>query len=268
MSVVRVNKNKDYTNMSNIHLRDKTLSLKAKGLLSVVLSLPEGWKYSVSGLVSICKESETSVKSALDELKEHKYLTVTKIAPNKENNGRYEYIYDFYEKPQIQEGEKQEVENLPLENQPLEILGVENHPLYKDTDKSITDISNTDKSITDKSERKKVSTRQTFDQILDSVDYIREDSELRDTFVEFIKMRKLIKKPLTDFALKKIINEACNLANGDPELIKAIVEQSIVHSWQGVFPLKDNSSKLKQASSNSDNVEDGAFWNSLDNPNL
>ena len=154
MSVMRVNKNKNYTNMSNVHLRDKTLSLKAKGLLSVVLTLPDDWKYSIGGLVSICKESETSVKSALDELKEHKYLTVTKISPNKDNKGRYEYVYDFFEKP-IQEGEKQGVEILPLENQPLEILGVENHPLYKTTDESTTDKSITDIPTTDNGNSKR-----------------------------------------------------------------------------------------------------------------
>ena len=61
MSVIRVNKTKDYSVMSNYHLKDNNLSLKAKGLLSVMLSLPDNWKYTVSGLVSICKENETSI---------------------------------------------------------------------------------------------------------------------------------------------------------------------------------------------------------------
>lgn len=90
----------------------------------------------------------------------------------------------------------------------------------------------------DKKERKKGTT--TFDSVLDSFDYIRDNSDLRNTFLEFIKMRKLIKKPLTDFALKKIINESYKLGGGDTEQIRAIVEQSIMNSWQGVFPLKDN----------------------------
>ncbi len=68
-SVCRVNKNENYTIMSNFHLRSKNLSLKAIGLLSKVLSLPKDWDYSVSGLSSICKEKETAIKAALDELK-------------------------------------------------------------------------------------------------------------------------------------------------------------------------------------------------------
>ena len=72
--VFKIEKNKNYTVMSNYHLRDKNLSLKAKGLLSFMLSLPEDWDYSINGLVSICKEEETAIKSALKELKINKYL--------------------------------------------------------------------------------------------------------------------------------------------------------------------------------------------------
>ena len=81
MAVVRIYKNKNYTVMSNHHLREKKMSLKAKGLLSVMLSLPEDWDYSINGLVSICKESELAVKNALKELKEFGYLEVVKLMP-------------------------------------------------------------------------------------------------------------------------------------------------------------------------------------------
>ena len=69
MAIYRVHKTKDYTVMSNTHLRDKDMSLKAKGLLTLMLSLPENWDYTINGLVAICKENETAIKSALDELK-------------------------------------------------------------------------------------------------------------------------------------------------------------------------------------------------------
>lgn len=92
MSVIRVNKTKNYTVMSNEHLKDKRLSLKAKGLLSVMLSLPDTWDYSISGLVAICKESETAVKSTLNELKSCGYLVVTKKMPNETESGRTEYM--------------------------------------------------------------------------------------------------------------------------------------------------------------------------------
>lgn len=74
MSVFKIEKNKNYTVMSNYHLRDKNLSYKAKGLLSFMLSLPEEWDYSMKGLESISKESIKSIRSILHELEDNKYL--------------------------------------------------------------------------------------------------------------------------------------------------------------------------------------------------
>lgn len=99
MSVVRVEKNKDYTVLSNYHLRDKSLSLKAKGLLSVVLSLPDNWDYSIEGLVSILKEEKRAVKNAIEELVQNKYLIILKLKATKNIRKNIEYIYTFYEKP-------------------------------------------------------------------------------------------------------------------------------------------------------------------------
>ena len=95
MPVIRVNKTKDYTVMSNYHFKEKDMSLKAKGLLSLMLSLPDNWGYSVEGLVNICKENETSINTALKELKLFGYLSVTKLMPNQTENGRIEYITMF-----------------------------------------------------------------------------------------------------------------------------------------------------------------------------
>lgn len=127
MPVIRVNKTKDYTVMSNYHFKEKDMSLKAKGLLSLMLSLPDNWGYSVEGLVNICKENETSINTALKELKLFGYLSVTKLMPNQTENGRIEYIYNVYEKPNIkQDIEKQGVENLGVEFQGLENQGLLN----------------------------------------------------------------------------------------------------------------------------------------------
>lgn len=130
MAVIRVNKTSDYTVMSNAHFKEKNMSLKAKGLLSLMLSLPDSWDYSIAGLCAICKENQTAVKSTLKELKKFGYLVITKNMPDKTESGRIEYTYNIYEKPQIQseedqdveeqEKEKQGIENLPLENLPTE----------------------------------------------------------------------------------------------------------------------------------------------------
>lgn len=109
--------------MSNYHFKEKDMSLKAKGLLSEMLSLPDNWDYSIRGLVAINKENESSIKSTLEELKKFGYLRITKLLPNQTKSGRIEYIYDIFEKKQ--EGKKQEVENLGVE-----FLGVENQVQY------------------------------------------------------------------------------------------------------------------------------------------
>lgn len=122
MAVIRVNKTDNYTVMSNYHLRDKNLTLKAKGLLSVMLSLPPTWDYTIAGLVAISKEKESAITSALKELKSNKYLIVTKLMPNETQSGRIEYVYDIYEQPH----EKQIVEKQSIEKQGVENQGVEN----------------------------------------------------------------------------------------------------------------------------------------------
>jgi len=135
--IVRVNKTTNYTVMSNRHLRDRNLTLKAKGLLSVILSLPNDWNYSVNGLASISKECETSIKSALGELKANGYLEVIKKMPNETQSGRIEYEYNFYENPME---EKQEVKKQGVENLPVEFLSVENQPTNKYIDKENKEI--------------------------------------------------------------------------------------------------------------------------------
>lgn len=136
MSVIRVNKTSNYTIMSNYHFKDKRISLKAKGLLSQMLSLPDGWDYTISGLASINMENETAIKSALKELKQNGYLVVTKLLPDKTKSGRIEYVYDIYENPK-QDGAKQGVEILPVEVLPVENQGQLNTnnqiTKYKDT---------------------------------------------------------------------------------------------------------------------------------------
>ena len=139
MAVFRVNKTNDYTIMSNRHLKEKDMSLKAKGLLSLILSLPDDWDYSIEGLVSLCKENETAITTTLKELNQFGYIRIDKLFPNQTRSGRIEYIYNIFETPQFekQEGKKQDLENLGLEIQDLE-----NPPQLN------TNILNTNESIT------------------------------------------------------------------------------------------------------------------------
>ena len=98
MAVFRIERTRDYTVMSNHHLRNANLSLKAKGLLSMILSLPEEWNYTTRGLASICKEGVDAIGSALKELETAGYIVRRQL---RGTNGRItdtEYI--IYEQPQ------------------------------------------------------------------------------------------------------------------------------------------------------------------------
>lgn len=98
MATIRVNKNKNYTVMSNYHLQDKNLSLKAKGILSLMLSLPDNWDYSIEGLATLSKDGKDSIITALHELEQNGYLVRTQ---NLNEKGQFNgYIYDIYEMKQ------------------------------------------------------------------------------------------------------------------------------------------------------------------------
>lgn len=139
-SIIRVEKTKDYTVMCNYHFKEKQMSLKAKGLLSLMLSLPEDWNYTIAGLVAICKENESAIKSTLTELKEFGYLNIIKRLPNETQTGRIEYEYIIYEKPL--KDKKQDISKQGLENLGVGILSVEN-PIQLNTNKLNTNKLNT-----------------------------------------------------------------------------------------------------------------------------
>ena len=98
VAVYRVNKNRGYTVMANFLLRDKSLSLKAVGLLSKMLSFNDGWKFSTKGLSAICKEGPDAILSALRELEKHGYLVRHR---QRDGKGRMSStIFEIYEEPQ------------------------------------------------------------------------------------------------------------------------------------------------------------------------
>lgn len=163
MSVIRIQKSKNFTTMSNIHLRDKELSLKAKGLMSVMLSLPDDWSYSVAGLCAICKEKETAVKNTLNELRERRYVIVERIDPSEETGGRIQYEYFVYEQPQGEENKKVDVKEVykarqGREKQHSEKQGVENLVVDFLPIENLGGILNTNKPNTDELKRDKLNT--------------------------------------------------------------------------------------------------------------
>ncbi|MDR2571784.1 MAG: helix-turn-helix domain-containing protein [Oscillospiraceae bacterium] len=91
MAIFRINKTKDYTVMSNYHLRDRELSLKGKGLLSLMLSLPENWDFTLKGLAIICKDGIDSVRKGVSELEQRGYLSRRRLRGADGRLGDIEY---------------------------------------------------------------------------------------------------------------------------------------------------------------------------------
>ena len=123
MAVFRIEKTRDYTVMSNHHLRDKSLSLKAKGLLSLMLSLPEEWDYTTKGLARICKDGVDSICAGVRELEEHGYVIRQRVRNPNGQLGAIEYT--ILEQPRPPEPGKPERENPVLDNpeQAYPVLG-------------------------------------------------------------------------------------------------------------------------------------------------
>ena len=132
MAVFRVNKTSDYTVISNYHLKEKRMSLKSKGLLTLMLSLPNDWDFSLKGLVALCCESERAIKTSMQELKEFGYLKIDKIPPKKGSN-KFEYTYNIYERPlekskrqKINKNTDEKVRSVKVQNEPVQSVLVQN----------------------------------------------------------------------------------------------------------------------------------------------
>ena len=145
MAVFRVEKNRGYTVMSNHHLRNKDLSLKAKGLLSQMLSLPEDWDFTLKGLSLINREQIDAIRAAVRELEQAGYIVRSR---ERDSQGRLRGAdYIIYEQPQPVP-DLPTLENPTLDN-PTQEKPTQEKPtqLNKDRsskEKSITDGSNTD----------------------------------------------------------------------------------------------------------------------------
>lgn len=145
MAVFRIEKTRDYTVMSNHHLRNTELSLKAKGLLSLMLSLPDNWDYTTKGLARICKDGVDSICAAVRELEEHGYVIRERVRGANGQLGSIEYT--ILEQPAEPSPERENpVQVKPiLENPALGKPEQENHA-QSNKDKSNTDLSSTEQS--------------------------------------------------------------------------------------------------------------------------
>ena len=224
-TVFRIEKNREFVVMSNQFLRNKEMSLKAKGLLALCLSLPDTWNYSLNGLVAICKESHTSIRSTLKELEEFKHLRRVK---QKDSRGQFMYEYILYEVPY---DDSPYTENLHAVNQYAEKLSTENNREEKIDLESIEE-ENIDNSLylseTDEIIAKNVT-----------------NDDLRALYQDYVKMRKSINAPLTNRGLKMLITRCVNLSHENIKVQILMLENAIMNQWKNVYRPKEEEIEAK-----------------------
>lgn len=204
MSVVRVHKNANFTVMSNYHFKEKKMSLKSKGLLSLMLSLPDDWDYTVAGLVTLSSDGKDSVNSALKELESFGYLTRTRLTDAK---GRFAGIeYNIYENPK---------EN-PIAEKPISAKPIQDNPISEKQPQSNTN-----------------SIKDLYNKLF--MELNTNDDQLVMLYQEYIKVRENMKAPLTEIGLEKLIERCERLSKNNVKVQKAILEAAIINNWKNVY---------------------------------
>lgn len=232
MAVIRVQKTDNYTVMSNHHLRNKNMSLKAKGLMSLMLSLPPKWDYSIGGLVAICKESHTSIRSALKELEQNQYL----IRERKNNEkGYFTYEYTLYEIPEPH-AVFQHTDSVYVEKQYAEEAHTEaNREINKEKlnkEKLNKEEKKKDNTTTKPKAKIKKNRISSYDEILNS---LVTNNDLRELYKDFIEARAAMEAPITRQGLKVLIERCEKLSNNNIRIQKLLLETALVNGWKNVF---------------------------------
>lgn len=215
MSVMRVHKNSNFTVMSNYHFKEKKMSLKAKGLLSLMLSLPEEWDYSVSGLATLSKDGKDSVMSALSELEKFGYLKRTRLTNEK---GQFAGIeYNIYEEPQREK---------PISANPISAKSIEENPI---SEKPAQLINLPNKELNNQLSNEL--NKEEMDSLLMAVG----NTELIELYWAYIDMRKEINAPLNARSLKLLISRNERLSKGNIKIQKLLLENATLNEWKNIY---------------------------------
>lgn len=220
-------KNKNYTTISNVFMRDANLSLKAKGLLALIMTLPNDWDFTIKGIASIVKEGKTAIYSAIDELKTFGYCVVQTI-----RNERGVIIgndYTFFETPQQEKPhlDYPHLENPNMDNQPQinkDITNIEDYNI---------DILN--KDITQETKLSKLN-------LSKKLDFSRIAPQFMPIVEEWLQYKKEKNQPYKQKGLTAFYNRLMELSGGDVDIAKQIISQSMASNYAGIFPLKATTS--------------------------
>ena len=200
MSVIRVHKTANFTVMSNYHFKEKKMSLKAKGLLSLMLSLPDDWDYSVAGLATLSKDGKDSIMTALAELEKFGYLTRKRLVNDK---GQFDGIeYNIFENP---------VAVKPTLDKPIEDEPILEEPQQLNTN-SINHL---------------------YDKLFILLN--TNDPELIALYREYIVSRENMKAPLNETSLEKLVARAKRLSKNNVMIEKVLLETAIINGWKNIY---------------------------------
>lgn len=248
MAVFRIEKNKDYTVMSNHHLRNSELSLRAKGLLSQILSLPEGWDYTISGLAAINKEGKDAVRAAVQELEKAGYIERRQKMDTGGKFSSNEYV--VYECPQS---------GSPLSENPTTVLPTTENPSpgKPSTEEPLTenptelnkDISSKDISLkknkkrkSDQSKPEPLTDEQLHEAVVSGITQMSQPSWSKDQKNEIYRLTMALYDP--GRVVKKAHPVRSQLSvdgtfrklreGGSPQVMINMLNDAIIGGWQGV----------------------------------
>ena len=216
------------------------------------------WTYnSVKAYSKLFPEfTEQQVRNAIKKLCEKEYIRTGNF--NDDGRDRTRWFADL--RPIINNIEVTNSEDCICENEQMQITELTNASDEKTEPlpNNYLQITTTNKKEVSKKEKGNSAHAKepSFDEILDSVDVIRQTPELREAFVNFIKMRKVIKAQLTNRGLELAINRAFELAKGNPQKMIAVVNQSVERSWRGIFDLTEDKVEPRSPQQSSDNPYD------------
>lgn len=221
MAIYRVHKKNDYTMINNYLIKDKNLQLKDKGMLLVLLSLPNDWDFSVAGLEKICKETKDTINGILNNLQKYNYL---KREIKRDDKGRFiDWQYDIYEIPKDLYDDLPHPKNPDMDNPDMDFPDMENYTQLN------TNKENTKKQNTKLKENVK---RKYFD-----------NEDLNNIFIEYLEMRKKMKAINSDRAINTLINK---LSSYDDDMKFRMIEQSIVNSWKSIYEVKLSKQEIRK----------------------
>lgn len=217
MSVFRINKTANYTVMSNHHFKEKKMSLKAKGLLSLMLSLPDDWDYSISGLATLSKDGKDSIMSALAELEKFGYLTRKRLTDEK---GRFAGVeYNIFEIPQPKE--------------------------------PVAENSNSANSNEENSNSEKPAQLNTY--LINHlynllfIELNTKDEGLFELYKQYIKIREDMNAPLNETSLENLVARAKRLSKENVMVEKILIETAIINNWKNVYPPREQEISMLNA---------------------